>query len=63
MPCTERVGCVGKPPVLKSSVAFKTVKHDASWVQRCMQRAWQAEEIQTREFSVSAVSVLDIADY
>lgn len=54
---------VGKPPVLKSPVAFKTVKHNASWVQRCMQRAWQAEEIQTREFSISAVSVLNIADY
>lgn len=54
--------CVGKPPVLKPCVAFKRVKHNASWVQRCMLRAWQAEEIQTREFSVSAVSLLNIAD-
>lgn len=54
--------CVGKPPVLKPCVAFKRVKHNASWVQRCMLRAWQAEEIQTREFSLSAVSLLNIAD-
>lgn len=48
------------PPILKSRVAFKTVKHNASWVQWCMQRAWQAEEIQMRAFSFSEVSSVSV---
>lgn len=42
--------------VLKFSVAFEGVQHNARWVQRCMQRAWQAEEIPMRELGFSEES-------